>query len=485
MENTFIHDFFAAQNVPDRFKALLELNKNRKRIHEAAKSPDFSDSLEACFKEALTSGSPEDMLMATAAISRVSSIVKSFRKNAQGMARKYISERLPSPGIMQNPDDRYYIAKTCNMIASDWVADYLAQAAIEEENAERARAEYVAGLFKSVGSLQIAFDILTQKLSKWNVSTEKPEETVARRLKRVLGAVQPALMEYEGEITPDAGGSLARMVRIRKGLELLDQDIRRELASEVAETIHNLIRARFSLATDSATYEAIRVAKRWFPEYRWEDFAKGAASLRKVASDLLEGITLLARQGITDSAMFECLTIVLGSEDNARRKTAELGRSLSSLTDDVRQWLITGHMQEGRKPSEATDLSIRSAEHRENLLLSSHLLDIERFNRRIALIQKECLTELEVLDPNIAKGIEIFLEQARTVVDGFRSICSRRGLKIRGNINEVVEYSPLEHDVVTGSAQGIRMVRVIEPVVEKINEAGIPSIVRKGIVEPC
>jgi hypothetical protein len=77
------------------------------------------------------------------------------------------------------------------------------------------------------------------------------------------------------------------------------------------------------------------------------------------------------------------------------------------------------------------------------------------------------------------------LELARAVVDGFRSFCTRRGLRIRETIDDVVEYSPLDHEVVTGSPQGIRKVRVIEPVVEKINEAGVPSVVRKGLVEPC
>lgn len=487
MENNFIHDFFSAQNVSERFRALLVLSKDRRRIHEAAKSPNFAAALESFFEEARSSGAPEDILMATAAVSRVSSIVRSFHKNAEKIANKYLIERLPPSEIIQNPDDRYYIAKTCNMISADWVADYLAHATIEEENAERARTEYVTGLFKSVGSLQIAFDMLSQKFNKWNIRTEKPAETAARRLKRVLSAVHPALLKYEGEITPDAGVSLARMVRapFQRGVEVLEQKIRKELASELAETIHNLVRTRFSLATDPATYEAMRVAKRWFPQYRWEDFARGAASVRKVTSDLLEGMTLLARQGITDTAMFECLTVVLGSEDNARRKTAQLGRSLSSLADDVRQWLITGQTTGDRKSSESTDLAVRSAEQREDLLLASLLLDIERLNRRTTLIQKECLAEIEVLDPNMAREIENFLEQVRAVVDGFRSFCTGRGLMVRDKVNDVVEYSPLYHESVTGSTQGIRKVCVIEPVVEKINKAGVPSVIRKGLVEPC
>ena len=487
MEDTVFRDFFSAQNVLGRFRALLELSKDRRRIHAAAKSSNFVAALELFFEEARSSGASEDILMAAAAVARVSSVIRSFRKKAEEIAKKYLIERLPSPEIMQNPDDRYYIAKTCNMISADWVADYLAHATIEEENAERARTEYVAGLFKSAGSLQIAFDMLSQKFKKWNTRTEKPAETAARRLKRILSAVHPALLEYEGEITPDAGRSLAWMIRapFRRGVEVLEQEIRKELASEVAETIHNLIRTRFSLATDPATYEAMRVAKGWFPQYRWEDFARESASVRKVTFDLLEGMTILARQGITDKAMFECLTVVMGSEDSARRKTAELGRSLSSVADDVRQWLITGQTTRGRKTSESTDLAVRSSEQRENLFLAGLLLDIERFNRRTTLIQKECLVKIEALDSSLAKEIENFLEQARVVVDGFRSFCTGRGLRVREKINDVVEYSPLDHEVVTGSPQGIRKVRVIESVVEKINEAGVPSVVRKGLVEPC
>lgn len=487
MENSIIHDFFSAQNVAERFRALLELAKDRKRIHEAAKSPNFEATLESFFKDALSSRAPEDMLMAAAAVSRVSSVIRSYRKKAEEIAKKYVVERLPSPEIMQNPDDRYYIAKTCNMISGDWVPDYLAHAAIEEENAERARTEYIAVLFKSVGSLHITFDMLSQEFKKWSTRTEKPAETAAKRLKRILSSVRPALLEYDGKITPDAGKSLALMLQapFRRGMEVLEREIRKELASEVAEIIHYLTRSRFSLAADPDTYESMRVVKKWFPEYRWVDFAENSASVQKVTFDLLEGMTLLARQGITHDVMFECLIVVLGSEDSARRKTAELGHSISSLADDVRQWLITGKTAGARKPPEPTDLALRSIEQRENLLLASLLLDIERLDRRTTLIQRECLTEIEVLDSNIAKEIEKFLEHSRAVADGFRSFCNERGLRVRGKINDVVEYSPIDHEVVTGSTQGIRNVCVIEPVVEKISKAGVPSVVRKGLVEPC
>lgn len=487
MENSIIHDFFSAHNVSDRFRALLELSKNRKQIHEAAKSPNFIAILESFFEDALSNRAPEDMLMAAAAVARVSSVIRSQRKNMEIIAKKYLVEQLPPPEIMQNPDDRYYIAKTCRMISAAWLPDYLAHAAIEEENAERARTEYVAGLFKSVGNLHIAFDMLSQKFTIWRTRTEKPAETAARRLKRILSSVRPALMEYGGEITPDAGKSLAVMLQapFQRGVEVLEQEIRKELASEVAEIIHHLTRSRFSLATDPATYEAISVVKRWFPQYRWVDFADRSASVQKVTFDLLEGMTLLARQGITHNAMFDCLTVVLGTEDSARRKTAELGRSIASIPDDVRQWLIKGQTADDRKPPEATDLALRSAEQRENLSLASLLLDIERLDRRTMLIQRECLAELEVLDSNISKEINKYLEQARATIDGVRSFCNERGLRVRGKTNDVVEYSPIDHEVITGLTQGIRNVRLIEPVVEKISKTGVPSVVRKGLVEPC
>jgi hypothetical protein len=291
MEDTVFRDFFFAQNVLGRFRALLELSKDRRQIHAAAKSPNFVATLELFFEEARSSGASEDMLMAAAAVARVSSIIRSFRKKAEEIAKKYLIERLPSPEIMQNPDDRYYIAKACNMVSADWVADYLAHATIEEETAERARAEYVAGLFGSAGTLHAAFDMLAQKFDKWNTGTEKPAETAARRLKRVLSAVRPALLEYEGEITPDAGLSFARMIRapFRRGMEVQEQEARKELVSEVAETIHNLIRTRFSLATDPATYEAMRVAKGWFPPVPLGGFCQGIGLRAKGDVRLVRG----------------------------------------------------------------------------------------------------------------------------------------------------------------------------------------------------
>lgn len=485
IENKYIDKFFSANNVAERYKALLDLSKHRKQIHEAAKSPHFESALESLFRDARVSGKKEDILMAVAAIARVSSIIKSYDKNAEEILKRNITQPLPSVEIINNPDDRYYVAKACNLILPEWVAEYLAHATIVEESAEKARAEYIVGLFRSVNNLQTAFEMLLKEFTNWTNASERPTDSAAKKLKRVMSAIRPAILDFEGNINSDIGKSFARMIRapFRRGLEVLDQKTRKELASEVAATIHNLIRTRFSLATEPSIYEAMILVKQWFPHYRWEDFIKSSNSVQKVASDIIEGMTLLVRQGIIDETMFNSLTLVLGSEDNARRKTTDLSHSILSLRDDIRSWLITGQTKSNQMVLEVSDLALQSAEHRENQILASILQDIERIDQRTIIFLKEYLDEIEVLNPKIAKEIKNILEHVRVVEDGFRSFIKGRGLRVRDKINDVVEFSPLAYESVSGANKSIRSARVIVPVVEIVNNEGVPSIIRKGLVE--
>ena len=103
--------------------------------------------------------------------------------------------------------------------------------------------------------------------------------------------------------------------------------------------VHDIIRTRFSQATDPSTYSALDVLKRWFHPHEWEDVATESAALQAIAVDASEAITLLVKAGVTDDRMRVSLALTVGSNRAADALLAQLSENLTGVRPDIRHWL--------------------------------------------------------------------------------------------------------------------------------------------------
>ena len=94
------------------------------------------------------------------------------------------------------------------------------------------------------------------------------------------------------------------------------------------------------------------------------------------------------------------------------------------------------------------------------------------------------LPELSVIAPHSASALESLLGFVRTTTGSVQAVASSRMMRVRGEAGAIVEFSPLEHEIIGGRRPGVRTVRIIRPAVEASGVGGALRIVRKALVEP-
>jgi hypothetical protein len=231
--------------------------------------------------------------------------------------------------------------------------------------------------------------------------------------------------------------------------------LKRDLVGVAAQIVHDIVRVRFSQATDPATYEALDVLRRWFRQDEWEELAEMPA-VRAIADDCIEAITLLSKAGVTDDRLRTSLALTLGSDRESELLLKRLAEQLSGLSPDVRRWLA----RTDARPE--MDLMAESAARNLDAVIADVLVRRDQFDRLSS--GPESVTLVGLL-------VDSFLEMARA-----------RSLELAYSPGETVDYSPLDHELIGGARQGVRRVVVVEPQVRARHSSGDHRVVRKALV---
>ena len=249
-----------------------------------------------------------------------------------------------------------------------------------------------------------------------------------------------------------------------------------EAAEGIGVVIHEIVRIRFSLATEASTYSALKVIKSKLSGYTWERFSAQSQAMTQVAQDISEAMLILAKQGLTDESLAGELTIASGHKRYAKQRMKKLAE-IPGLAANVKNWLAEG---KDDKPAET------AAGESQQLSDDSHfadlLVDSLRFQAKEEVIHQQVLPEIEMLNPQLGEVITRLLQNGVAICDTIQTMARRKGLRVRGNPGDEEEYAPLEHEVI-GDGSGIRRVRIIRPVVEQVRENGVAFAISKGVVE--
>jgi hypothetical protein len=470
---------FALGNVQEQYDALRNLIAKRTH-HAATKDPAFQQGMETLYEVAADpSGKDLDRLLALATLGRIASTIKKLRKTVYSQIKQILENPIPDPHFLSEPDDRSYIGIACATANPKWAIEYCARATIYEETGEQARVAFLKALLVLKEELAPAIVVITPFLKNFQPVTEDPGTSLAIRVKRLMAALRLAISETLVEPGDEPGKRLSDAIRAAfvnnppaKKMESVF-----EATEEIAGAIHEMVRLRFSLATDANTYSALKVVKAHTIAHEWERYAIKSASMQRVALDITEAILILARQGIADSRLASELTIVSGSSKHGKRRMKELAKS-PGLSAEIKNWMIKGTLGDSTIKSEQGE----SRTLDDDSLLAAILVDSLRFRSVESSGRQHVLPEIEMLDPRLGGELEQLMNHGLTICDSLEALGRKKGLRVRGNVGDEEEYAPLEHEVI-GVNTGVRRVRVIRPVVEQVREDGVAFVISKGLVE--
>ena len=453
---------FATAEIPSEQLQALRGLAQAKALQQSSKSELFTEGLRRLAKAA-ESPLADHRVTALVALGRIWSAVKPLRPTVeQFISAGHISE--PAQSLtLDLADDREYLAQAIRHIRAPWVARYAAVAAVTEEAGESARTAYIDTLLGAAGGLRESVKLLTSRLSALSFATGRPADSMARRVRRILFSLHSALGSRSVLGTDGAGSELAALISdsFRRVGPPASESLRKEIVGVAAQVMHDIIRTRFSQATDPSTYNALDVLKRWFRPHEWEDVATESAALQAIAADASEAIMLLAKAGVTDDRMRVSLALTVGSERAAGALLARLSENLTGVRPDIRHWLS------GTVPHVELPLVTESAARNLDQVIADVLVRRDQIDR---VVEHATQGDIEVL--------------FRLVVSSFRELARIRALELTHTLGETVDYSPSDHEMVGGARLGIRRVVVLEPQVRARQSDGSYRVVRKALVRP-
>jgi hypothetical protein len=470
--------FARSEHPKEQIDALIELVKQR-ALHKAAKDPTFAVGVKNLIAVAgNTTGA--DRLIAVAGLCRIGLTVKSWAERMKELMSQALITPLPQLVTLSDPDERLYAASVWRFSKVEWLPAYLGACAVREEGSDRVRGECVQGLVHLSTDLTHALETVRMELAKIWFDTQRPGDSMGRRLKRLLESLRVAVVEESANFGPDAGEALRRLLAesLEKSGRPSKQSVTTEVAEEAVGFMHDLVRTRFSLATEPRTYAALRAVRAWFSEREWEDFVAQSQTVEAVRRDLTEALTMLIRAGVSDNALYEGLVLTAGNTDAAREIAHSIVERFPGITDELRHWLL------GTPLVRRSSLAAESQEASLDESIADLLIDTNRLRQLAATIRRDYIGEVDIIAPRLSGPITQLLDLIEVTIGLATLLAKKRGLHTNGNPGDVVEYSPLEHDMGEDFVPGARQVYIRRPAVEALGSTGLRRVIRKALVEP-
>lgn len=402
----------------------------------------------------------ENTLELTAALWRLSSL-SSMARHRQRLQRALRGSYpvLKTPvSSMSDPKDRKAVAEALMLVDQPWVAKYCAEAITHDPDPKSdARDAFCRVLLTRTGEVGSSFETLAEAMGAVTIEQTDVATGRARRITWVLRSMRPALYEDEEAIAETSTGD-AYASFVLAGLKSVPADrvAALDAAREILLCLNGVVRLHgVSLAAFPNTYLVLGSLRRRLGWHDWpEELAKACGN---IGVRIEEALLSLARQGIADGELRKAYVGLFGEATATRRLARALSRS-APMDEDMAYWLENGRSRIRLETSSALEESALSAVDTD---LAKALIELKELRRH---------------DPEGA----ILKRLGRSIEDAAR----KRGLVLRGEPGERLQYSPAEH-LLDRADVGAREVRLLRPVVDKMVGGRRLGVVLKANVEPA
>ncbi|MBZ0147624.1 MAG: hypothetical protein K8F62_08805 [Pseudorhodoplanes sp.] len=464
---------------PAALAGALARIKNQKKLPVLVKHQSFPMLGEALVQK-ISEWEPAARAAGLSTLGRLIETVRTIRTTREVIGRAVADTQfeIPEFHLLRDAKERYYLAITLSQAPAKLSPSYLAQAIVQEDAGEAAREVLIASLLDHVPDLATAFRHLAERAAALSIDTKDAAATRARRLVRIAAKLRPAIATRDLPAGEELGPNLARFAKALMNRELTGRPLRSGAAEAALGLLYELVRARFSVVSDPETFEVVDISRTQLGFQTWPSEINEL--VQRIASQVLEGISLLARQGVTDNRMRSLVNRLLGPEIGDAKLKA-IAEAEPGLTPQIASWVATGRAP--TRPKE-DPLAAESVLLEFDAVIATMMREIIPLRMMAARLQDEIAPQMEVIDPASLTILRTIAFGVQKLDERLRLISSRRSLKMRGEVGDIVEYSPTEHEQ-TPETLGARLVRIRSPLVERSSMGLSPTVVLKAEVDPA
>ena len=453
--------------MPEGVNRLSAMIQERKLTKEFFKSEEFRNIL-IDVQSSLYSEHKRDIWIALSIAGRASSVSKPAEAVFLPIIEGRLAKNLPELHILEDGEDRYYLAKALEYAPNEQIVDYAFSELSREDVAEKARRVWAKIAFENSPSRGDFLVRLNQFILNVNQEQCLTIDSLIRRIRRISSVISEDLATAEKPAGSEFGSALLQFYAGRKIANGPgDRDLREEAADEFIRCLARIIRLNFRVASDPTVYKILTVLRRWWrpvsPPEKFETMS------RKVAYIGIETLHSFAREGIRNKRLRDAVVAACGkSVVNLLSKS--IANADVSLPEDISYWFTHGSEQAGQKSTATIEY------------LSGKQLDDDVARLLIAISSpdsnhqalKSVADQVSVLMPEEANSLSRAASRLSQIKQWSRAIARSRNIKLMGEQGEVVAFDPAMHTSVEDCIVGSDVV-VVTPGAIKANP-GRPQV---------
>ena len=293
---------------------------------------------------------------------------------------------------------------------------------------------------------------------------------------RICEALAQTLLTADVPAGDDFGKAFVSLVNVAgtaHGAEA--RRLREEAALSVLDLVIQILRVRFEVLFESDIYRAVGLVRGWWRPARPPEPVERRSD--RIARLAVDGLHVLARQGVRDIVLHRALTGALGPE-RINAAGARIAAGDLSLSPEVSRWLATGQESTAAQASGTAQAINEGAtdEALGTLLLAAAHHDA---NPDAIVMAADAMELFEPEQAALMRSVAGRLALIRQWID---ALGAKRRLHTYLARGEVVRFDPAVHDTAE-ALQRSSEVRVAVPGVVRSAAGGSQAIIIKAVVE--
>jgi hypothetical protein len=473
-------EFIQEANDLRRVNGLLTQVMAKLKIQALIKDDNLSHISNAVVDLALMGDGDEDenRLIAAAILGRLSAVARS--RESEVFAR--ISELFESAPLsvesLADGDEKYYAALSFAAMDCEWLPDYCHRQSVLIDTSEKARRIFLDIALRLAGSLSELWQGTLPYMDE--LLLIKSNESRYKRIRRIASATSEAVRDWQGEVGSDAGLALADWLSSLVGTSKKDveEDVLTDILDESLAMLLRIIELRFSNALLPPTYSMLDSARSAFGRQGWTDLMRVSKNLEKVRAALKESALVLARQDKQDPDLMDVLVTVYDSREHVMLPISAHFSDARDLTPETRAWWEQGGNL--KKSQRKIDHTIGNSEDQQ---IGSLLINVEDSKMVMEKLERAVVPFLEISDPPLAETVKKAARSYSEIALAARQLATMRKLKRMDQKGEVLDYMPMQHEMLGGHKLGVRKVKVERDGIMK-EFGGKPKVLVKPRVSP-
>lgn len=453
----------SANNLRDVNRLLTQVMA-KQRIQALIKAESLAKISDAVMDLALAGDGDDDenRLLAAAVLGRLSAVARSRQAEVfERIDELFDATPLPIESLSDG-DEKYYAALCFSFLKADWLSDYCHQQSMLIDTSEKARRVLLSVALKEAGSLSTFWQ--ENQKAFVELSAIDSNETRYKRIRRITSASIENIREWQGGVGADVGLALANWFSsaVKSNKKEVEEEVLTAILDDALAMLLRIIELRFSNALLAPTFSLLDSAKDAFGRQGWSDLLRNSVNIDKVRTALKEAALVLARQDKTDPDLMSVLSTAYYSLAQVMPAINSHFSDAHDLNPETRAWWEQG----GKIKS-----SQRNVNHKvgnpEDQQIGSLLINVEESKTVMEKLERAVVPFLEISDPPLAETVKKAAGSYSAISLATRQLATMRKLKRMDLKGEILEYNPLQHEMLGGHKLGVRKVKVERDGIQK------------------